>query len=403
MRPFCLLVVGAFLLLRWPPLSLGWAQVARTITVDQNGGGDYRTVQSAVNAVPDGNRQWVRIYVKQGSYREKVTIPSQKGFILLQGDGSFKTDINLDGHGDGTDAPGMAPITGRHDRNLTNISPTYTSATFTVHADNFVARNIAFKNTFNGGYPAVAMLVDGDKSAFYDCAFHGFQDTLCDLIGRHYFHHCLVVGGVDFIFGYGQSIYEGCTLVSNMPASSQQPGWVTAHGGAGGGRNAALVFKGGMITGSGRQYLGRAWNEHATVVFYQVTGDVCGGRMQWPGFGHGGKSDMGEAHELRRGAEGEDEAEGGEDEDEDEDQDDEQDDDDDDEDDDDDDDDDDEDDQDHDEHRAYRDCCRWLKEVEPGCVCEALLRLPMFLVKPQHKYTIRVGKSCEVTYRCGGR
>ncbi|KAI5008493.1 probable pectinesterase 66 isoform X1 [Hordeum vulgare subsp. vulgare] len=270
MRPFCLLVVGAFLLLRWPPLSLGWAQVARTITVDQNGGGDYRTVQSAVNAVPDGNRQWVRIYVKQGSYREKVTIPSQKGFILLQGDGSFKTDINLDGHGDGTDAPGMAPITGRHDRNLTNISPTYTSATFTVHADNFVARNIAFKNTFNGGYPAVAMLVDGDKSAFYDCAFHGFQDTLCDLIGRHYFHHCLVVGGVDFIFGYGQSIYEGCTLVSNMPASSQQPGWVTAHGGAGGGRNAALVFKGGMITGSGRQYLGRAWNEHATVVFYQV-------------------------------------------------------------------------------------------------------------------------------------
>ncbi|KAE8801715.1 putative pectinesterase 66 [Hordeum vulgare] len=43
------------------------------------------------------------------------------------------------------------------------------------------------------------------------------------------------------------------------------------------------------------------------------------------------------------------------------------------------------------------------QEVEPGCVCEALLRLPMFLVKPQHKYTIRVGKSCEVTYRCGGR
>uniref|UniRef100_A0A453AVF2 Bifunctional inhibitor/plant lipid transfer protein/seed storage helical domain-containing protein n=2 Tax=Aegilops tauschii TaxID=37682 RepID=A0A453AVF2_AEGTS len=52
--------------------------------------------------------------------------------------------------------------------------------------------------------------------------------------------------------------------------------------------------------------------------------------------------------------------------------------------------------------RAYRDCCRWLKEVEPGCVCESLLHLPMFLVKPQHKYTLRVGKTCEVTYRCGG-
>ncbi|XP_073364143.1 probable pectinesterase 66 [Aegilops tauschii subsp. strangulata] len=268
MRPFCL-VVGVFLLLRWPALSLAWAPVARTITVDQHGGGDYWTVQSAVDAVPYSNSQWVRIYVKQGSYREKVTIPSQKGFILLQGDGSFNTDINFDGHGYGTDAPGIAAITGRHRRNLTDISPTYTSATFTVHADNFVARNIAFKNTFSGGHPAVAVLIDGDKGAFYDCAFHGFQDTLCDLMGRNYFRRCLVEGGVDFIFGYGQSIYEDCTLMSNMPAWSQHPGWVTAHGRAGG-RNAALVFKGGMITGSGRQYLGRAWNEQATVVFYQV-------------------------------------------------------------------------------------------------------------------------------------
>ncbi|XP_037481304.1 probable pectinesterase 66 [Triticum dicoccoides] len=267
MRPFCL-VVGVFLLLRWPALRVAWAPVARTITVDQHGGGDYWTVQSAVDAVPYGNSQWVRIYVKQGSYREKVTIPSQKGFILLQGDGSFNTDINFDGHGYGTDAPGI-PITGRNRRNLTDISPTYTSATFRVNADNFVARNIAFKNTFNGGHPAVGVLIDGDKGAFYDCAFHGFQDTLCDLMGRHYFRRCLVEGGVDFIFGYGQSIYEDCTLVSNMPAWSQQPGWVTAHGRAGG-RSAALVFKGGAITGSGRQYLGRAWNEQATVVFFQV-------------------------------------------------------------------------------------------------------------------------------------
>jgi hypothetical protein len=60
------------------------------------------------------------------------------------------------------------------------------------------------------------------------------------------------------------------------------------------------------------------------------------------------------------------------------------------------------DDDDEDDHRAYRDCCRWLKEVEPDCVCEALLRLPTFLIKPQHKYTVRVGRTCRFTYRCGG-
>ncbi|XP_044327812.1 probable pectinesterase 66 [Aegilops tauschii subsp. strangulata] len=268
--PFCLVVVvGVLLLLRWPASSLASVQVARTITVDQLGGGDYTTVQSAVDAVPDGNSQWVKIYVKHGSYREKVIIPSEKGFILLEGDGSSSTDINFDSHVDGVDAPGITPITGRLRGNLAEISPTYNSSTFIVHSDNFVARNIAFKNTYTGNKPAVAFLMDGDKGAFYDCAFHGYQDTLSDLAGRHYFRHCLVEGAVDFIFGYGKSIYEDCTLQSNMAASSQQPGWVTAHGRAAD-KSAAFVFKGGSITGSGQQYLGRAWNEQATVVFYQV-------------------------------------------------------------------------------------------------------------------------------------
>jgi hypothetical protein len=67
-------------------------------------------------------------------------------------------------------------------------------------------------------------------------------------------------------------------------------------------------------------------------------------------------------------------------------------------------------DHDHDDHehhhdeelRAYRDCCRWLQEVQKDCVCEALLRLPPFLVKPQHKYVVRVGRTCRIVYRCGG-
>jgi hypothetical protein len=40
--------------------------------------------------------------------------------------------------------------------------------------------------------------------------------------------------------------------------------------------------------------------------------------------------------------------------------------------------------------------------VQKDCVCEALLRLPPFLVKPQHTYVVRVGRTCQITYRCGG-
>ncbi|KAL5735501.1 hypothetical protein ACOSP7_029974 [Xanthoceras sorbifolium] len=64
-------------------------------------------------------------------------------------------------------------------------------------------------------------------------------------------------------------------------------------------------------------------------------------------------------------------------------------------------------------HRHHRDgrqptpeednCCRWLKEVDNECVCELLVRLPVFLSKPVHEYTVAVDDSCNVSFTCGGR
>ena len=125
---------------------------------------------------------------------------------------------------------------------------------------------------------AVAALVGGDKSAFYACEFHGFQDTLCDFQGRHYFRGCQVRGAVDFVFGFGQSIYEDCALVSDMPPGPQ-PGWVTAHARVAAGIPGGLVFKGGAVQaagaaqGQGQTYLGGAWNAFAAVVFYRTRMD----------------------------------------------------------------------------------------------------------------------------------
>ncbi|XP_048560503.1 probable pectinesterase 66 [Triticum urartu] len=263
-RVVSLVAVVVVLLLRWPALSSAQAPVSRTITVDSQGGGDFWSVQSAVNLVPDGNREWVRIHVRAGSYTEKVIIPEEKGFILLEGDGSSNTDINFNDYA------------GAHVRSRGETSPTYQSATFTVLADDFIARNIAFKNTHNAHdkinkSQAVAALVRGDRNSFYGCAFHSFQDTLCDDLGRHYFSDCFIEGGIDFIFGYSQSIYDACTIVSNMPPSyGEKPGSVTAHGRVDASAPGGFVFKGGEVRGTGRQYLGRAWNVYATVVYYHV-------------------------------------------------------------------------------------------------------------------------------------
>lgn len=96
------------------------------------------------------------------------------------------------------------------------------------------------------------------------------------LPGPALFRGCQVRGAVDFVFGFGQSIYEDCALVSDMPPGPQ-PGWVTAHARGGAGSPGGLVFKGGAVqaagAGQGQTFLGRAWNAFAAVVFYHTRMD----------------------------------------------------------------------------------------------------------------------------------
>lgn len=69
-------------------------------------------------------------------------------------------------------------------------------------------KNTATHGPGSVGEQAVAMQITGTKGAFYDCTFLGFQDTLYDHKGLHYFKNRSIYGDVDFIFGYGQSLYQ---------------------------------------------------------------------------------------------------------------------------------------------------------------------------------------------------
>lgn len=51
------------------PLLTQKIKTNRTIKVDINGNGDYKTVQEAVNAVPENNSEWIIIHVRKGVYR----------------------------------------------------------------------------------------------------------------------------------------------------------------------------------------------------------------------------------------------------------------------------------------------------------------------------------------------
>uniref|UniRef100_A0A7N2LD05 pectinesterase n=1 Tax=Quercus lobata TaxID=97700 RepID=A0A7N2LD05_QUELO len=133
-------------------------------------------------------------------------------------------------------------------------------------------------NTYNIGLyspkqkrhrPALAAEILGDKAAFYNCSFSGMQDTLWDATGRHYFYQCYIQGGVDFIFGNGQSFYEQSVIHYSLGTyghGSHDTGYITAQGRDSADDPSGFVFKECVILGEGKAYLGRAWRAFSRVI-----------------------------------------------------------------------------------------------------------------------------------------
>ena len=59
------------------------AVASRTIVVDQSGKGNYKTVQQAINAVPDNNKRRVIIVIRPGVYRCALT-PIYFSFMMIR-------------------------------------------------------------------------------------------------------------------------------------------------------------------------------------------------------------------------------------------------------------------------------------------------------------------------------
>nr|TKR90570.1 hypothetical protein D5086_0000232070 [Populus alba] len=158
----------------------------RTIKVRQDGSGEFKTLKAAINSIPTGNRERVIVDIGPGEYIEKLKIERGKPFVTFFGSPGNNPTLSFDG--------------------TAKEYGTVYSATLEAEADYFVAANVIFKNSAsrpNGelkGEQAVALRIAGDKSAFYNCRFIGFQDTLCDDKGRHLFKNCYIEGTVDYIF-----------------------------------------------------------------------------------------------------------------------------------------------------------------------------------------------------------
>ena len=225
-----------------------------SVIVAKDGTGNYTTVQAAIDAAPTARTTPYIIYIKNGKYKEKVTIPSNKPFIHLVGESVANTIITWD------DYSGK-PIPGGGTYGTSN------SATVTVNGADFLAMNITFENTTGDAPQALAINVNADRAVLLNCRFLGGQDTvLTNGTGRQYFKNCYIDGVVDFIFGGAVAVFDSCVIYAKTRLDNLSGSYITAANTAAG-QTYGYVFRNCIIPanrGVTTYVMGRPWQNDGT-------------------------------------------------------------------------------------------------------------------------------------------
>ncbi|PRY91377.1 pectinesterase [Marinilabilia salmonicolor] len=242
--------------LNWIFLWVGFMVVSGTFAQDfivaGDGSGDFKTVQEAINAVPDFRKQRTTIFIKNGVYKEKLVLPASKNNVTFIGEDKLKTIITNDDYASKLNQFGeQMGTTG--------------SSGFFVFGNDFTARNITFENSAGAVGQAVAVRVDGDRIVFENCRFLGHQDTLYPhgKNSRQYYKNCYIEGTVDFIFGWSTAVFDECEIFC------KDHGYITAAS-TDEETEYGFVFINCRITGDAPEksfYLGRPWRPYAKTVF----------------------------------------------------------------------------------------------------------------------------------------
>ncbi|KAG0497312.1 hypothetical protein HPP92_002003 [Vanilla planifolia] len=238
---------------------------APDVLVAKDGSGDFRTISDALKrAVAGGDIRGGRfvIYVKKGVYNETVHVTAEMTRVTIYGDGPENTILT------GT-------------RSVAGGSTLYSSATFAVTGNAFMALGIRFEN--RGGAAtaaAVALRVESDSRQFY--------------------LDCVVSGSADLIYGDASAALQNSLLrVKHAPKglaavlmASTRVDWhqstaISLH-------NCTILGKGPALWERWwRQWGGRPWRQEPSVGGTEVyfgefenrgEGACVKGRMRWSGY-----------------------------------------------------------------------------------------------------------------------
>ena len=218
-----------------------------TIVVARDGTGEFRTIDEAIEVCRAFMDYHKVIYIKKGTYKEKLVIPQWLQNIELCGEDRDETIITYDDHAN------------------INKMGTFRTYTLKVEANDITLKNITIENNSARLGQAVALHTEGDRLVFINCRFIGHQDTIYTGMPytRLYFKGCYICGTTDFIFGPSTAWFEDCTiesLVNSYVTAASTPadaayGYIF--------NNCRLIAKENVD----KVYLGRPWRDYGYTLF----------------------------------------------------------------------------------------------------------------------------------------
>lgn len=234
-----------------------------TIVVARDGTGEFRNVAEALEVCRAFMDYHKVIYVKKGTYKEKIVVPQWLTNIEILGEDRDNTVITYDDHAN-IKLPGT-------DRGM----GTFRTYTIKVQGSGITFRNITIENNSARLGQAVALHTEGDRIILVNCRLLGHQDTVYTGTAgtRLLFKDCYIEGTTDFIFGPATVWFEDCEIHSKansyITAAStpkEQPyGYVF---------NRCRLTADAAVT---KVYLGRPWRDYGYTLFMncEMDGHIC--------------------------------------------------------------------------------------------------------------------------------
>ena len=221
----------------------------RVWVVDCNGGGDFRSIQACFDALPPKPSEWRLVRIKEGTYREKLTLDVYKDKVAVVGDGDVRI-VWDDYSGKVVDGYELT---------------TYDCWTFSVQADEVFLCNLTIENDAGRVGQAVALETRGDRIYIKRCRIVGDQDTFFTkgYVSRVLVEDSYIEGTTDFIFGPSIVLFDRCEIhaKSNSYITAASTTERNQYG---------YIFVNCRVTAADdvtKLYLGRPWKSTARTVW----------------------------------------------------------------------------------------------------------------------------------------